>query len=193
MFKEYVLNWYNEYISDHEDVAEDIVKILGDAVFLPDEDETILDALRCVDDAELIYSKFFAYGSKCELPDLPSTEEFLVDVFKICSLPEYGFVNDFLYDMAAHAAGYNNPKEFFNDLEYGGCQSGLIGMLIYNSDCKKIYIEHIDDFENMIEDYQEEIGEPIVNKSGVPRYTFATWFAYEELGMSIANQLWNDF
>ena len=193
MFKEYVLNWFNEYIVEHEDIAEEILKTLGDSISLPDEDETFFDVLGYVDDAELIYSKFFAYSSECKLPDIPSTEEFLIDAFKSCSLPKYGFVDDFLCDMAAHADGYDNPKGFFEDLAYGGCQSGLIGMLIYNSDCKKIYIEHIDDFENMIEDYQEEIGEPIVNKSGVPRYTFATWFAYEELGMSIANQLWNDF
>lgn len=192
MFKEYVLNWYNEYIVDHEDNAEEILKSLGKNISDLEEDETAMDYLEFVDDAELIYSAFFI--SKPEkLEDVPDTTDFLVDMFKSVSLPEYGFVDDYLYDMAYHASGYENPRNFFSDLAYGGCQSGLIGMLIYNSDCKKIYIEHLDDFENMVEEYQEELGEPLENKSGLPRYTFVTWFAYEELGFTVANQLWSDF
>ena len=97
------------------------------------------------------------------------------------------FAEDFLRDMAEHIEGYSNPLGFFNDLTHG-CQSGMIGMLIYNSDCKRIYIEHIDDMEEYAEQIYEEAGF-ISNKNGAPHYTHICWLCYEEFGYQIGRTL----
>jgi len=68
----------------------------------------------------------------------------------------------------------------------------LIGMLIYNSDCQKIYGKYANDMETFKEEIEQELGVPIHNKSGVPHYTFVCWFCYEELGFQIARNLFED-
>ena len=60
----------------------------------------------------------------------------------------------------------------------------MIGMLIYNSDCKRIYIEHIDDMEEYAEQIYEEAGF-ISNKNGAPHYTHICWLCYEELAIRL--------
>lgn len=64
----------------------------------------------------------------------------------------------------------------------------MIGMLIYNSDCKRIYIEHIDDMEEYAEQIYEEAGF-ISNKNGAPHYTHICWLCYEEFGYQIGRTL----
>lgn len=147
-------------------------------------------------DADEIYSKYFGYDSGDGLcPDnMPDTAEFVYQMLKenaswwngdATTLPS--FAEDFLRDMAEHIEGYSNPLGFFNDLTHG-CQSGMIGMLIYNSDCKRIYIEHIDDMEEYAEQIYEEAGF-ISNKNGAPHYTHICWLCYEEFGYQIGRTL----
>lgn len=71
-------------------------------------------------------------------------------------------------------------KSFFNDLQRGGCMSGMIGDFIYNSDCKDFYIKHIDDLEEMKSDLEEQLGEPITDRHQLPHYTFLCWLCFEE-------------
>ena len=68
----------------------------------------------------------------------------------------------------------------------------MIGMLIYNSDCKEIYIEHIDDMEEFVKELESEMGEPIRNRDHLPHYTFVCWLCYEELAFRIARELFPD-
>ena len=89
--------------------------------------------------------------------------------------------------MAEHITGYNNPLGFFMDLTHG-CVSGLIGMLIYNMDCKRIYIKHIDDMEEYAEQIYSEVGF-IENKHGAPHYTHICYLCYEEFGYQIGRAL----
>ena len=101
-------------------------------------------------------------------------------------------VDELIEDMAGHSENYDTPYGFFHDLSYGGCVSGMIGMFVYHSDCKRFYIEHIDDLEAFVEDFEEELGEPIQNKDHQPHYTFTCWLCYEELAYRIARTLYPD-
>jgi hypothetical protein len=109
-----------------------------------------------------------------------------------CNNSERSYVDDFVQDIAYHMEGYGDAKGFFEDLAYGGCVSGMIGMFIYNSDCKKFYIDHIDDMENFKSELEEELGEPIKNTRELPHYTFMCWLCYEEFARYLSDTLFNN-
>lgn len=197
-FNEYVLDWFEEYLDAHreqQDIINDLFEEMGyDENGDLDEGETKLEYLQSLDDADIIYQKLFGYGKTVEfVDDLPDTETFLTEMLLQCTdTDEYSFIKGFVEDMSVHAAGYNNPVGFFKDLAYGGCISGMIGMLIYNSDCKSLYIQHIDSLEAYKEELESEMGEPIQNTRHLPHYTFVCWLCYEELGHNIGRVLFPD-
>lgn len=71
-------------------------------------------------------------------------------------------------------------KSFLEDLQQGGCVSGMIGEFIYHSDCKAFYIKHLDDLENIKTDLEDSFGEPVSNRYKSPHYTFLCWLCFEE-------------
>lgn len=91
------------------------------------------------------------------------------------------------------AEGYGKGKKalksFFKDLQHGGCISGLIGEFIYNSDCKEFYIRHIDALKDFKQELEDELGEPIKNRHGVPHYVFMCWLCFEEYCFDAHNRL----
>lgn len=193
-FNEYVLEWFAAYLDNHQeqqDVIDDLFEEMGYENKDLDEDETKLEHLQSLDDADIIYQKLFGFNKTVEfVDDFPDTETFLMEMFLQCvNADEYSFIKNFVEDMSTHAAGYNNPVGFFKDLIYGGCASGMIGMLIYNNDCKYLYINHIDSMEAYKEELESEMGEPIRNTKHLPHYTFVCWLCYEELGYYIGRSL----
>jgi hypothetical protein len=88
--------------------------------------------------------------------------------------------------------GYDSPQNFFEDLQHGGCISGLISEFIYNADCKDFYIEHIDDLEWMMEDLESSLGKPIINRHKLPRYVFVCHACFEEYCYRIYNELFEN-
>jgi hypothetical protein len=71
-------------------------------------------------------------------------------------------------------------KSFLEDLQNGGCMSGMISEFIYHADCKKFYIENLDDLENIREEIEDSLGEPVKNTHRLPHYTFMCWLCFEE-------------
>lgn len=80
-------------------------------------------------------------------------------------------------------------KSFFEDLQHGGCISGMIGDFIYHADTKKFYIEHLEDLEAFKEDLEEQYGEPITNRHKTVHYTFVVWLCFEEYCYSLYNAI----
>lgn len=206
-FDEYVSDWFEQYLADHEE-TEDFDLAVFNAIIELNEGETINDYLGEDEppadyllglDSNTIYSKFFGYDAEDlskTLPDIPSTQDFLTNMFKQSDAPyqEYGFFNEFVEDMAYHAEDYSNPIEFFMDLQQSGCSSGMIGMLIYNSDCLEIFGRCANDMEEFRERLEDEMGEPIQHKDGSHHYVWICWLCYEELAFSIARELFpNEF
>jgi hypothetical protein len=83
-------------------------------------------------------------------------------------------------------------KSFLEDMQKGGCMSGMIGDFIYNADCKQFYIEHIDELEEIKEDLEESLGERIENKHNLPHYTFMCWLCFEEYCYNIYNEFFEN-
>lgn len=71
-------------------------------------------------------------------------------------------------------------KSFLEDLQHGGCMSGMIGEFIYHADCRAFYIENLDDLENIREELEESLGEAVKNRHRLPHYTFMCWLCFEE-------------
>lgn len=197
-FKEYVLDWFHQLVEEHYTDKEwqaDLFHQLGynEAEYL-DEGVSIYDFLLEMSDENEIYEALFGYEAKVKtLDDLPDTEGFLTRMFQEVGkdyIKEYDFADELLEDMAGHCVNYTNPTGFFQDLQYGGCASGTIGMFIYHSDCKDFYINHIDSMEDFVEELEDELGSPIKNETKMPHYTFICWVCYEELAFRIANELW---
>lgn len=196
-FDQYVISWWREYVESHKSDQKRLMEsFIGEEETIEDyldEGETPYGWLMAKDecDAEEIYTHFFGYSGEDEcFDDLPDTETFLIGMFKQAYTEKYDFVDELVEDMAGHAENYDTPYGFFHDLSYGGCSSGMIGMFIYHSDCKRFYIDHIDDLEAFVEDFEEEIGEHIPNKNHHPHYTFICWLCYEELAYNIGRTLY---
>lgn len=71
-------------------------------------------------------------------------------------------------------------KSFLEDLQNAGCMSGMISEFIYYADCKKIYIQHLEDLENIKEEIEDSLGEAVKNRHRLPHYTFMCWLCFEE-------------
>lgn len=205
-FDEYVLDWWDDYLDEAE---EHTLKALMEGLigeeetiddYIPEDAESPREWLKNNMQADEIYDKYFGYAKNDGLrqDDMPDTFQFVRNMLiENVAWPDGdestqpSFANDFIDNMAADIEGYDYPLGFFEDLQKGGCQSGMVGFLIYNSDCKRIYIEHIDDMEEWKNLMEDEMG-AIQNEQHLPHYTFMCWLCYEELAFSIARALYPD-
>ena len=105
---------------------------------------------------------------------------------------ELSFEEDFKAIINEKLQDYDSPQNFFEDLQQGGCLSGLINEFIYNKDCKDFYIKHIDDMEFMREDIEDNIGEAIKNRHKLPHYVFMCHLCFEEYTYRIYNEIYEN-
>jgi hypothetical protein len=90
-------------------------------------------------------------------------------------------------DVAQDMLDSEDGEMYLKDLLNHGCQSGMVSGLIYYTDTKAFYIEHIDEIDELREEMENETGEPL--KIGMPSYNWLAWFGYEETARKIANEL----
>lgn len=76
---------------------------------------------------------------------------------------------------------------FFADLLSYGCQSGMVGSLIYYCDTHAFYDAHYQEIEALREELEEAFGEPLRPKGDLKNW-FA-WLAFEETARSLADEL----
>lgn len=81
----------------------------------------------------------------------------------------------------------DNPIQYIKDVLSHGCISGMVSGLIYYNDTQKFYIDYIDDIEELKEEMEDNLGEPL--KIGTPVYNWLAWFGYEETMRKIADRL----
>jgi len=91
-----------------------------------------------------------------------------------------------------HASGYDSGMAgFMRDLHYGGCQSGLVGALVYYSDTVKFHDEFEDDIWNLLYESAQDSGVNILTYVGSMNgaenvgtadqfKNLLAWFAFEE-------------
>lgn len=97
----------------------------------------------------------------------------------------------------SHLSGYDGNKKaqlkaFFEDMQQGGCISGIISEFVYHSDCKTFYVANIDELEEIKSDLEENIGEPIKNRHSLPHYTFVCWLCFEEYCYNLYNVIFEE-
>ena len=80
-------------------------------------------------------------------------------------------------------------KSFFEDMQKGGCMSGMISEFIYHADNKTFYIKHIEDLEEFKTELEDQLGEPIKNRHNLVHYTFVVWLCFEEYCYQIYNSI----
>lgn len=114
-----------------------------------------------------------------------SLEKQLAKALDTSSYKDSSFFQAFSEILTDKVEGYEQIKTCLEDIQQGGCISGMIGDFIYNSDCKTFYIEHMDDLENMKTELEESLGETIKNRHSVPHYTFLCWLCFEEFAGEI--------
>ena len=205
-FDKYVVRWFHDYILDHEEDEDLMLSLFNTIVGRQeddtldewlDEDETVCDYLwKC--SADEIYPNFMYWPTDEIFDDMPDTEGFLTEMLKEAvsedGLGKYSFCDEFIESIAEHLTTYQTPLSFFQDLQNGGCQSGMISELSYNSDCLACSGRECNDMEEFRGDLEDEIGSPIHSERNIPRYVWLCWLCYEEFAFRIGRYLFeNDF
>lgn len=100
-----------------------------------------------------------------------------------------------------HAADYDDGAEgYINDVMRGGCQSGIVGDLIYYTDTLKFYKRHREDISGLVKEMQESTGESISNllrdfdKNDplcleTSNQNLLAWFGFEETARILADRM----
>lgn len=97
------------------------------------------------------------------------------------------------------AKDYNGDKQaVINDLQQGGCSSGMVSHLIYYSDTTAFYDKHKEEINTLLSDYLNEFGyqspqELFGNKwdkedslcLDTNNKNLLSWFAFEEVAFGI--------
>ena len=81
--------------------------------------------------------------------------------------------------------GYDNWKEVFRDLSYGGCESGYVDHLIEPDDYQKFLKNHIEEICELIEEFQEEYDRLPFHNSEFSSVILA-WKGFELMAKKIA-------
>lgn len=99
-----------------------------------------------------------------------------------------------------HADDYDDGAEgFINDVMKGGCQSGIIGDLIYYTDTLRFYKRHREDISALVKEMQESTGESIGNLLrdfdqddplclDTSNQNLLAWFGFEETARVLADR-----
>lgn len=86
-----------------------------------------------------------------------------------------------------HIVNYDDTEAFFSDLMYGGCQSGLIGELIYYTDTHAFYDRHSDEIDALKDDYENDTGDTLRINGDVRN--FLAWFAFERVALELEGKI----
>lgn len=105
------------------------------------------------------------------------------------------------YWLNSRAADYQDGwKGVYKDLEYGGCQSGMVGKLIYYTDTVKFYRKHQTEIDALLKEMLDSTGSSITELFGDKWDTddplaraelnqnLLAWFGFEETARKIAEE-----
>lgn len=82
---------------------------------------------------------------------------------------------------------YEDIGSYFTDLLLNGCQSGMVGKLIYYSDTHKFYDKYYNEIEEIRYELEESLGESLQPKGDLKNWY--SWLAFEETARKIAEEL----
>lgn len=89
--------------------------------------------------------------------------------------------------VAVEALDYGDDiATFFADLLSHGCQSGMIGTLIYYHDTHKFYDKYYEKIEELRYELEEAFGEPLKPQGDLKNWY--AWLGFEETARKIADE-----
>lgn len=93
--------------------------------------------------------------------------------------------------VAREALDHEEIASFFSDLLRHGCQSGLVGSLIYYCDTSQFYDTYYHEIEAIRYDLEESLGETLKPQGDLKNW-FA-WLGFEETARQLADELMIDW
>lgn len=75
-------------------------------------------------------------------------------------------------------------KEYMENVMYHGCQSGIVGDLIYTYQCNDFFKRHFEEIFDLYNDLKEELNLELQITA-----TDLSWFSYEAIVNNIYNEL----
>lgn len=110
--------------------------------------------------------------------------------FEKAGVDDYSFSEELKEIYKDHIESYPGVDDFFSDLAYGGCRSGMMGEFVYTDDCKEFYLKHMDDLEAYKRDIENDLGESITDDD-LTHPELVTWLVVEEVARRVSDELDN--
>jgi hypothetical protein len=88
-------------------------------------------------------------------------------------------------EVAEEALEHDDIASFFSDLLSHGCQSGMVGKLIYYTDTHAFYDRYYDEIETLREEMETDFGEPLHPRGDLKNWY--AWMAFEETARKMAD------
>lgn len=192
-FQESFMSWFEN--QPHEEQIDMLQGIIGKPVtkkMLAEYDGSAYDMAEA-QDVEVWYE----HCIECQNSDDHKLSKFdlegaIKEILSEVADVEWGFAEEFIDSYVANMLQYQTAEDFFCDLQTGGCQSGLVGGLIYYNETRKIYINNMESIDEYIAELESEIGTSILDASKQPRFNYAVWATYEEFAYRIYSALFEN-
>ncbi len=95
--------------------------------------------------------------------------------------------------VATQALAYGeNPEEFLKMVVNYGCNTGVVGSMIYYADTHTFFDTYYEEIEELRIEYENSTGIPVNIQDSDLKNTLA-WFAFDQVAYQIANKLELDF
>ena len=92
--------------------------------------------------------------------------------------------------VAQEATEHNDPASYLSDIVCYGCISGIsgiVGPLIYYRDTHAFFDKHYDEIEDLRQDWEDEIGQPITIDGDLKNTL--VWFAVEQVAYAVMTEI----
>ena len=83
--------------------------------------------------------------------------------------------------------GYDDIRDWFRDMQKGGCSSGMVSGLIYYNDTHEFYDEFYSEIEDLRYTFEQDTGAPLKVEGDLKNWY--AWYAFEETAYQIACEL----